>query len=116
MCSHYKNKDYGDFTMVKATYLTTISLLSLMLAGCSGSNDYKPTTGVDNETIFADACAGCHGDRGHGKFGFLFKIAGSEEPPEMLAEKITNGGHLMPAFPNFTKEEAVSVANYIKAQ
>ena len=102
--------------MNRTTYLAGASLLALALTGCSDTNDFKPVTGMDGMDIYANACASCHGDGGSGKFGILLKLAGTEASSEAIAEKIIKGGHLMPAFPNITQQEAKGIAAYIKAQ
>jgi mono/diheme cytochrome c family protein len=101
--------------MKKTTYLAGTALLSLALSGCSGSNDFKPTAGMDSMVIYTNACASCHGDSGQGKFGFLLKLSGTDAATEAITEKITKGGHLMPAFPNISQQEAEGLAAYIKA-
>ncbi|MEJ2621046.1 MAG: cytochrome c [Candidatus Thiodiazotropha sp.] len=102
--------------MKKTTNLLSITLLALTLSGCSGSNDFKPAAGMDGLDIYANACTSCHGDGGQGKFGFLLKLAGTDESPKEITEKIINGGKLMPAFPNINQQQAEQVADYLKKQ
>ena len=94
-----------------------VVLAGLGLSAC-GQRDYTPVAGVSAETIFAEACAGCHGDAGAGKFGFLLKLAGSDHPhPDSeIAEKVIKGGHIMPAFPNIDQQNAEALGQYINAQ
>ncbi|MES9940394.1 MAG: cytochrome c [Candidatus Thiodiazotropha sp. 6PLUC2] len=102
--------------MKKTIYITGITLLALTLTGCSDSNDFKPVAGMDGMDIYANACSSCHGSNGQGKFGFLLKLAGTDDSSEEISEKIINGGHIMPAFPNISQQEAEKVAAYLKAQ
>ncbi|MET0028487.1 MAG: cytochrome c [Candidatus Thiodiazotropha sp.] len=102
--------------MKKATYYLGISLLTLTFAGCSDVNDYKPGGGLDGKAMFSQACASCHGESGNGKFGFLLKIAGTDESTEEIVGKIANGGSIMPAFPNISHDEAQSIALYLKGE
>ncbi|MET0066597.1 MAG: c-type cytochrome [Candidatus Thiodiazotropha sp.] len=102
--------------MIKTTSIAGISLLALSLSGCSDVNDYKPGTGLDGKAMFDQACASCHGESGTGKFGFLLKISGSDESAEEIAEKISKGGSVMPAFPNISHEEALGIALYLKGE
>ncbi len=102
--------------MIKTTHLIGISLLTLTLTGCSDVNDYKPEGGLDGKAMFSQACASCHGESGNGKFGFLLKISESEESAEEIAEKISSGGTIMPAFPNISQDEAQSIAHYLKGE
>jgi mono/diheme cytochrome c family protein len=102
--------------MKKTTYLSSVLLLALTLSGCSDSNDFKPAAGMDGLDIYANACSSCHGDGGQGKFGFLLKIAGTDESPEEISAKIINGGKWMPAFPNIDQQQAEQLADYLKKQ
>ncbi len=104
--------------MIKTTHFSALGLLALTLplTGCSDVNDYKPDAGLDGKTLFSQACADCHGDSGAGKFGFLLKIAGTDESTEEVVEKINKGGFIMPAFPNISQEEAQSIALYLKGE
>ena len=100
--------------MGKTTYIAGICLLGSLLTGCS-ARDFKPVSGMNGKDIFANACSGCHGDNGGGKFGFLLKLAGTEETSDEIVEKIRNGGHIMPAFPNIDEQSAALVADYLKS-
>jgi mono/diheme cytochrome c family protein len=91
-------------------------LISATLCGCSASKDYKPAEGMSAEQIFAEACSGCHGDEGEGKFGFLLSIAGTQTAGEELTTLIRNGGHLMPAFTQIDKETAEALVAYLKSR
>jgi mono/diheme cytochrome c family protein len=84
------------------------------LSGCSGTSDYKPSAGLPTDQLFAEACASCHGDKGEGKFGFLLAVAGSEAADEEIVAKILEGGHMMPAFPHISAEQAAAIAGYLK--
>jgi mono/diheme cytochrome c family protein len=102
--------------MNNTTHIIGAALLALALAGCSGTNDFKPVAGMNGAEIFANACASCHGDGGNGKFGFLLKLKGDADlSAEEVTEKILKGGSLMPAFQNITQQEAESVAAYLLA-
>ncbi|MCF6281095.1 MAG: cytochrome c [Candidatus Polarisedimenticolaceae bacterium] len=96
--------------------LAWVTLAALGLSAC-GQNDYTPATGVGAGTIFAEACASCHGAAGTGKFGFLLKLAGSEQPhlESEVAAKVINGGHIMPAFPNIDQKNAEALGRYINS-
>lgn len=99
--------------MYKTTRLISACLIATSLYGCSGG-DFKPTADMSAEQIFAEACAGCHGDNGEGKFGFLLSIAGSRTPDEEITEKILHGGHFMPAFRNLSASDANALAAFLK--
>ncbi len=97
--------------------LVWVALAALSLSACA-DRDYTPVAGASAETIFAEACASCHGDAGAGKFGFLFKLTDSEypHPDSAIAAKIIQGGNSMPAFPNIGQKNAEALGAYINAQ
>ena len=101
--------------MLKTTHIIGVCLLAAGLSGCS-DRDFKPAEGMPADQLFAQACASCHGDKGEGKFGFLLSVAGSELSTGEIVQKIRQGGHVMPAFPNISDAEALAVAEYIKSQ
>jgi mono/diheme cytochrome c family protein len=101
--------------MIKTTHIIGACLLAAGLSGCSDS-DFKPAEGMPVDQLFAQTCSGCHGDKGEGKFGFLLSIAGSDLSSEEIVQKIRQGGHIMPAFPNIGEKEATAVAEYVKSQ
>jgi mono/diheme cytochrome c family protein len=101
--------------MPSSTHLIIITALSLLLGGCGGASDFKPTAGMSAVDIYASACEVCHGANGAGKFGFLFKIAGSESDLEEMANAIQQGGTIMPSYPNLSEPERLMMAAYIKS-
>lgn len=101
--------------MTKTTRLFAISILAATLSGCGGPSDFKPSDGMPAADIYTNACQACHGESGGGKFGFLLKIAGSEDSLDEIAALLKEGGHIMPSFPNMSDEERLTMAAYIKA-
>jgi hypothetical protein len=101
-------------TMTKTTNLLAIPTLAIMLTGCGGPNEFTPSPGMSPADIFSSACQECHGEKGSGKFGFLLKIAGSDEVEEMN-DKIKNGGHIMPSFPNIGDADRAALVDYVKS-
>lgn len=87
---------------------------ALLLSGCGGTNSYTPVGGAPPAQIYADACAGCHGAQGEGKFAGLLKIAGTTHAAVDLGAKIRGGGPVMPAFSNISEADAVAVGEYIR--
>jgi mono/diheme cytochrome c family protein len=99
---------------MRITPLTgAIALTSMLLAGC-GPNEYTPAPGSSAVSIFADVCAGCHGDNGEGKLLGLLKIKGTELGTNEIAAKIAGGSTFMPAFPNIGNAEQAALAQYLK--
>ncbi|HBC55775.1 MAG TPA: cytochrome C [Gammaproteobacteria bacterium] len=84
-----------------------------VLTGC-GQSDYRPESTASGEQMFAQACSGCHGEGGQGRFGFLLTIAGTEHPADKVATKILEGGLIMPEFVQLTEEQRLEIANYLK--
>lgn len=95
--------------------LPAVIMLGL-LSGCGGPDEYKPEAGMSGEAIFAAACQACHGEAGQGKFGFLLKIAGDEHSVSEIADKVHEGGFIMPSFPNIGDKERQALAEYIRSQ
>jgi mono/diheme cytochrome c family protein len=99
--------------MHQTTRFISISLLATGLSACGADSDYQPRAGLSAEALYTQACAGCHGDRGEGKFGFLFSIADTALPAEEIVGKIRGGGQMMPAFPQINQEQAAALADYV---
>ena len=100
--------------MIKKVML--LGATALVLTGCGGANDFAPSAGMNGAEIYHEACASCHGDRGQGKFLGLLKVAGSDHPLSEAADKIRDGGPVMPSFPNIGDADRMAVAEYLKAQ
>ncbi|MGD8589292.1 MAG: cytochrome c [Chromatiales bacterium] len=100
--------------MTKTIQLFTLAALTSLISGCGGPSDFTPSEGMTAVEIYNSACADCHGDNGAGKFGFLFKIAGSDDSVEEMAATIKEGGTIMPSFPNLSDEQRLMMAGYIK--
>jgi mono/diheme cytochrome c family protein len=95
----------------------SLSLLAAgLLTGCGGPDEYTPAEGLGGADIYAAACQNCHGEGGKGKFGFLLKIAGTDHEAEEIANKVRDGGFIMPSFPNIGDKERQALAEYIRAQ
>ncbi|MEN8167484.1 MAG: cytochrome c [Pseudomonadota bacterium] len=101
--------------MTKMPQIATITALTALLSGCGGPSDFSPAEGMSAANIYASACQSCHGENGAGKFGFLFKIAGSESSPEEMATALKEGGSIMPSFPNLSDKQRTMMAAYVKA-
>jgi len=93
-------------------FVAAIVAAPLLLTAC-GASDYSPQAGATPETVFADACAACHGDDGSGRFGLL-KVKGTGNSEAEIVEKIVSGSTLMPAFPNIGQAEIAALAQYLK--
>ena len=98
--------------------IKTISMVAALglLSGCGGPDEYTPDSGMSGADAFAAACQSCHGEAGQGKFGFLLKIAGDAHSVAEIADKVRDGGFIMPSFPNIADKERQALAEYIRAQ
>jgi len=98
--------------------IKTIPLIAALglLSGCGGPDEYTPVAGMSGTDIFTVACQSCHGEAGQGKFGFLLKIAGDAHSVAEIADKVRDGGFVMPSFPNIGDKERQALAEYIRAQ
>jgi mono/diheme cytochrome c family protein len=101
--------------MTKTTRLFVIAGFTALLSGCGGPSDFTPTEGMTAAEIYDSACEVCHGKDGAGKFGLLFKIAGSESSAKQMAAAIKEGGTIMPSFPNLNDDQRWMMAGYIKS-
>jgi mono/diheme cytochrome c family protein len=91
-----------------------LTLVSTVLLGGCGTDEYTPEAGSPPAALFAAACAGCHGEAGSGKWFGLLKLAGSATPEADMAAEIGAGGLLMPAFPNIPEPDRLALARYLK--
>ena len=101
--------------MNKMTRMLPIAGLAILLGGCGGPSDFTPAAGMTAADIYSSACQACHGENGAGKFGFLFKVQGSESSLEQMAAALKDGGKIMPSFPNLSDEQHLMMASYIKS-
>lgn len=102
--------------MNKTVKLISASPLLLALTGCFGPSDYDPSLTATPDQIYTEACQSCHGEKGEGKFGFLLKITDSDHSIAEIADKIEQGGIVMPGFPKMEAPQRLLVATYLKAQ
>lgn len=93
---------------MKKTYLA-LTMAALAVAGCSKTNDYAPATGTSGENIFKAACAECHKKED----GKIFELSGDKANAAAIAKKVTNGGMMMPSFPNIKAEELTGLGQYV---
>lgn len=111
---------------MKKTLLALALALALVLtvAACGGSDNGNapadggqtsaPAGGVDAAALFADNCAGCHGEDGSGGFGPDLR---EEDNVEGVAERIRQGGDKMPAFGDkLSDDEIQALAEYVTSQ
>ncbi len=88
--------------------------LSALLTGC-GKDDIAPPKDTPPAEIFGQACQACHGENGGGKFGFLLKIAGTDDEVDEITHRIHEGGWIMPRFPNISEAQRQALAMWLKS-
>ena len=89
---------------------TVLVVLGLAMAGCAGKEAYSPAAGATGEDMFREACAECHEPKEHGKY---FELEKGEATPEVIADRISKGGFMMPAFPNIGSAELKLLSDYV---
>lgn len=96
--------------MHRQTWMLSLLLLAtagfIMLSGCGKTTTQAPpavetpvastAVAVDGAALFAQNCAGCHGENGEKKRGWLEEVR--EESAEKLANTVRKGEGRMPAF------------------
>jgi len=95
-------------TLVVLAFVAVLVVLSLS----GGADDYMPTTN-DPATIFSEACARCHNERGVGGRGIGPRLAGRALSAEEVREHVTEGDGRMPYFPNLRGEALTNLEGYV---
>ena len=90
-------------------------LLTRTAAGQAAPQEKAPT----GAELFAQNCARCHGDTGHGGRGPDLTSQKRKEKwkdsDEKILNKITNGGFIMPSFKKkLDAEQISSIAEYVR--
>lgn len=93
---------------MKKVYLT-ITMAALAMAGCAKTNNYTPAAGASGEDIYKAACAECHKKEG----GKIFELSGDKASAAAIAKKVTEGGMMMPSFPNIKAQELTGLGQYV---
>jgi len=87
----------------------TLAVATLAVAGCSKTNNYTPAAGASNEDIYKAACLECH-KKENGK---IFELTAANGSASAVAKKVTEGGLMMPSFPNIKGEALAGVSQYV---
>lgn len=90
------------------------SITAATLTGCLGPSEYDPALTATPSDMFIEGCQSCHGEKGEGKFGMILKLAGTEATISDIANKMENGGQIMPAFPGVETPQRMILAAYVK--
>ena len=108
--------------------LSSLLAAVALLAGCGGDGDSgsdgppaKPPFEVvqsgkpaDGRDVFADSCAGCHGDDGGGGSGPALAGRGEYTNADVVVEQIRDGGGGMPAFEgDLSEQELADVSAFV---
>jgi cytochrome c551 len=92
---------------MKKQYL--IAVAALAMAGCAKTNTYTPAAEATGGDIFKGACLECHKVEN----GRIFELAGANATAAAIAKKVSEGGLIMPAFPNIKAEALAGVSQYV---
>jgi mono/diheme cytochrome c family protein len=95
--------------VINRTIVLAILGASVALGGCSRSDEYAPAANVNGKAMFEAACASCH-EATDGKY---FELKAESATPAAIADKITNGGLVMPGFPNIKGEQLEELSKYV---
>lgn len=86
-----------------------IAMVALAAAGCSKPNTHTPAAGASGADIFKTVCIECHKIEN----GKIFELAANKANAATIAKRITEGGVVMPSFPNIKGEELKSLSQYV---
>lgn len=98
--------------MKKMTALSLVltSYLLIFVGGCTRNSDYMPPAGATGESIFKEACAGCHSPVA----GKVMLLRPEMANSEAIIERVRSGkGFGMPAFPNLMGDSVQLLADYL---
>ena len=84
-----------------------IVLTLLLVAGCSNNEGYGSASAED---IFNKACANCHHPKAGGHY---FELDKEMANVDAVANKISQGNLVMPAFPNIQGDSLQSLSEYV---
>jgi len=93
--------------------LSFFFIVLLSACGKGGISTFSAPESTDVKTVFANACAKCHGDNGGGQFGLFSTLNPEGKTEQILAETILSGREGMPAFIKLTEEQRLALAKYI---
>lgn len=104
----------GQFIKQKIMKKTTLFVLlgGIVLTGCSKTNDFTPTAGATGEETFKAACASCHEAKGD----HVFELSADASSTAALSKKVSEGGMMMPSFPNIKGQELSDLVGYVQSQ
>ncbi|ALP52847.1 hypothetical protein Tel_06580 [Candidatus Tenderia electrophaga] len=86
--------------------------MALLATGCSQPNNYVPRVGASGEDMFRNACFECHKPQENGRY---FDLDAEMASVAAIADKISEGGFSMPAFPHIEGEELQRLSEYVLA-
>ncbi|NOY72979.1 MAG: cytochrome c [Gammaproteobacteria bacterium] len=86
-----------------------IILTTIIISGCTKTNEFTPKEGADSESIFKLACAECHNPVG----GQIFILSKDRATIPAISKQINEGSMTMPSFPNIKSETLSNLAQYV---
>ena len=90
-----------------------LPLTLLLVVACSNSKDYSPASGETGEDIFKTACVECHQPKDAVHY---FELDKQMANVDAIANKISQGGFMMPAFVNIQGDSLKGLSEYVLSQ
>ncbi|MCB1615984.1 MAG: hypothetical protein KDI30_08220 [Pseudomonadales bacterium] len=90
--------------------LLVVICTGFFLAACS--SHYVAVQGASPETVFNDACAGCHHPLPASSDKY-FSLSDDERNAGYIAGRILHGGVMMPAFPHIEGEQLAALSHFV---
>lgn len=89
-----------------------IALVTVLLVGCGGANDYVPAADATGEAIFSAACSQCHKPL---SADVAMALSANMVTKEAIIKQVQTGSMRMPSFTGIQGEAADRLAEYILA-
>lgn len=96
--------------MINRTFALALVAASIVVSGCSRTDEYAPEATASGEAIFQTACVGCHEAVSEGVY---FELSADAAKPAAIAEKVSKGSLAMPGFPNIQGEQLTLLSEYV---
>ena len=76
------------------------------------TDQYTPES-ADPGTVYSEACARCHGERGEGSAWLYPALSGNRDDAQEVIEIVRRGATFMPSFPNIPDSILSRLAGYV---
>lgn len=98
-------------------YLSLPLLASaVLLGGCNFTNYYTPEANATGEQIFEGICSQCHHTQASaGGSKVYYKLSRDKSNAAAIKKQISEGGWMMPAFPNIQGQALDTITEFVLA-